>query len=74
MQIDLSVALGIGAVVFAAGGAWQQLRSAASQGRRIGALETKVAKLQGMLLAAGGRRRVTQPQGNPIPDVDEGEG
>ncbi len=68
MQIDVSTGLALIGIVFAAGGAWKTLQSAAAQGRRIGRLEEKVAKIEGRLVG----RRVTLPQGNPIPDADDG--
>lgn len=69
MQIDVSTGLALIGIVFAAGGAWKTLQSAAAQGRRIGKLEQKVAKIEGRLTAGG--RRLTLPGGNPIPEPDD---
>jgi hypothetical protein len=71
MQVDVSTALAIGAVVFAAGGAWITLaktsKSAASQGKRIGALETKVAEMKGLLRG----RRLSMPLGVPVASSED---
>jgi hypothetical protein len=66
VQVDVSTALAVGALVFAAGGAWITLartsKSAASQGRRIGKLENKVSAMEGQLRP----RRMSMPLGVPI--------
>lgn len=52
MQVELSTAISVGAIVFAAGGAWITLsktaRSAAKQGVRLGELEKAVERLLGI--------------------------
>lgn len=66
MQVEISTALAIGAVVFAAGGAWITLASTAKrgaiQGKRIGKLEIQVGEIKGMLRV----RRNTLPAGVPV--------
>ncbi len=46
MQVELSTAISVGAIIFAAGGAWITLaktaKSAAKQGVRLGAVEKAV--------------------------------
>ncbi len=51
MQVELSTAISVGAIIFAAGGAWITLaktaKSAAKQGVRLGAVEKAVERLLG---------------------------
>ena len=67
MQFEPSTTLALLGIVFAAGGAYKTVKSAASQGRRIGRLEEKVARLEGRLMGARAR---TLPQGVPISTED----
>lgn len=71
MQVDVSTALAIGAVVFAAGGAWITLASTAKrgaiQGKRIGKLENQLSEIKGMMRV----RRPTLPTGLPVPTSTE---
>lgn len=66
MQVEVSTALAIGAVVFAAGGGWITLattaKRGADQGRRIGKLEIQVGELRAELRV----RRRTLPTGIPV--------
>jgi len=66
VQVDVSTALAIAAVVFAAGGAWITLartdRRGTEQGKRIGKIEIQLAALKAELRT----RRRTLPTGIPV--------
>jgi hypothetical protein len=74
VQVELSDAVSIGAIVFAAGAAWitvsRTAKSAARQGVRIGALEKQLERLKGIEI---GRRVPTAAAGVPIQHGEEGE-
>jgi len=67
MQVDVSTALAVAAVVFAAGGGWITLsrtdRRGAEQGKRIGKIEVQLARIEAELRI---RRRRTLPTGIPV--------
>jgi hypothetical protein len=52
LQVELSTAISVGAIIFAAGGAWITLsktaKSAAKQGVRLGEVEKAVERLLGI--------------------------
>jgi len=72
MQVDVSTALAVAAVVFAAGGGWITLartdRRGAEQGKRIGKLEVQLAALKAEMRA---RRQRTLPTGIPVTTTGE---
>jgi hypothetical protein len=71
VQVDVSTALALAAVVFAAGGAWITItrtdKRGTVQGKRLGALEIKVAEIRAELRT----RRRTLPTGLPVATTTE---
>ncbi len=72
MQVELSTAISVGAIIFAAGGAWITLaktaKSAAKQGVRLGAVEKAVERLLGREegIEIGKKKLRTAARGIPI--------
>ncbi len=70
MTVELSEAISVGALIFAAGGGWiilrQTAKRGADQGRRIGRIEIELAEIR------GSQKGRTKAMGVPV-QIDEGD-